>query len=152
MERLISEAYLYPSFTCSIGQQFAMKSFQAPGISPEKVHAVWHAWFSSYKFIVLLSAPMHLTTIASSLINMRYSALPAFWWACCILFVIGHAYPLEMGKRHFNETAERWGKRKPQEARAWVDEFVEANGTRLVLVDLPGWLTVVTVVIVNLGL
>lgn len=129
-----------------------MKSFQGPRISPETVHAVWHAWFSTYKFIVLLSAPMHLTTIASSLVNMRYSELSAFWWACCIVFVVGHGYPLEMGKRHFNETAVRWSRKKPQEAKAWVDEFVEANGWRLVFVDLPGWLTVVTVVVMNLSL
>lgn len=57
-----------------------------------------------------------------------------------------------MGKRHFNETAVRWSRKKPQEAKAWVDEFVEANGWRLVFVDLPGWLTVVTVVVMNLSL
>ena len=117
---------------------------------------LWFPFFKSYRNIVFLSAPSHLTTISTCLINYFWggggggSQQSSWWWLLCVAFVVGHAYPLSSGMKLMGLTAESWNKKTLPETRGWLQEFVDINGTRLMFVDFPGWLCVVVAVVMGL--
>lgn len=143
---------------CSAGQQVAVMSWLSPAVPAATRHAIWYAWFTSYKRVVFLSAPAHLTTIFFSLLNCCYSDNHGggpwawrWWWLACAAFVLAHGYPVALGLQHFAMTAEDWRRRSNAEGTRWLQQFADVNRTRLLVVDVPGWLCVVATVVGSLG-
>lgn len=128
-----------------------MSAFLAPAIPAQARRDLWYPFFERYKRVVFLSAPCHLTTIASCLLNWASSSsgeMSAWWWLACAAFVVGHGYPVfSTGIRLMGLTKGEWDGLTLEEGKRWLGEFVDVNGTRLVLVDLPGWVCVVVTVV-----
>ncbi|KAL2158312.1 hypothetical protein VTH06DRAFT_4633 [Thermothelomyces fergusii] len=137
------------AFVCSIGQQVTMSAFLGPKVPPQARRDLWFPFFVNYRNIVYVSAPNHLTTIGTCLLNYFVNG-PSVWWLVCAAFVFAHAHPLEKGMRLLNLTAAEWDSKTMPETRAWIQDFVDINSRRLVLVDLPGWLCVVATVVTSL--
>ncbi|KAK3996231.1 hypothetical protein QBC44DRAFT_318443 [Cladorrhinum sp. PSN332] len=136
---------------CSVGQQFTHVSLIDPAVPAQARREVWYPFFKSYRNIVFLSAPSHLTTITTCLINYFCGGPQAsLWWLLGVAFVVGHAYPLSSGMKMMSLTAEIWNKKTLPETRGWLQDFVDINGTRLKFVDIPGWLCVVVAVVMGL--
>ncbi|OKL60772.1 hypothetical protein UA08_04446 [Talaromyces atroroseus] len=135
---------------CSATQHITMISIINPRIPPTTRHSLWYPFFISYKRVVFLSAPCHLSTILFSLLNLGYSSTSSFTWLAAIFFVFAHAYPLRVGLEHFNLTAEDWQRKSPEEGYRFLKGFVDVNGWRLILIDLPGWICVFAAVAVHL--
>ncbi|WEW56052.1 hypothetical protein PRK78_001487 [Emydomyces testavorans] len=128
-----------------------MTSFLTASVPAAARQAVYYHWFSTYKNVVYLSAPCHITTIILSLINLLSgsSNAPSILWLLGILFTVGHGYPVRLGLEHLNLTEEAWNKKSTEEGYAFLKSFVDANGRRLRLVDLPGWLCIVGAVVLG---
>ncbi|KAK4164418.1 hypothetical protein QBC43DRAFT_318099 [Cladorrhinum sp. PSN259] len=135
---------------CSLGQQITHASLLDPSVPAQARKEVYYPFFKTYRNIVFLSAPSHLTTVATCLINYFCGSSSSLWWILGVAFVFGHAYPLQSGMKLMGLTAESWNKKTIPETRAFLDEFVDINGTRLMFVDFPGWLCVMIAVVMGL--
>jgi hypothetical protein len=111
---------------------------------------VYYPFHEGFKRMVLVSAPAHLTTIATCLVNLFAGNGSPLWWLLCVAFVVGHAYPLAEGMKILALTAKEWNNKTLPESRAFIQGFVDVNQQRLILVDFPGWLCVLTTVVMNL--
>jgi hypothetical protein len=98
-----------------------------------------------------MTAPIHLTTIGSSLYNMRDSKISILWWFAIIGLVAAHSYPVSLGLSWLNLTEAEWKKKTPEQARRFVQDFVDINGRRLVVPDLLSWMTALLAVTFNLS-
>ncbi|KAL2173699.1 uncharacterized protein P884DRAFT_280843 [Thermothelomyces heterothallicus CBS 202.75] len=134
---------------CSVSQQVTMTAFLGHKVPPQARRELWYPFYVNYKNIVYVSAPSHLTTITTCLINY-FSNAPSVWWLVCVAFVVGHAHPLQKGIKLLNLTAAEWESKTMPETRAWFQDFVDINQRRLLLVDLPGWLCVIATVVTAL--
>jgi hypothetical protein len=111
---------------------------------------VFYPFYEGFKRMVSVSAPNHLTTIATCLINYFAGNDLSLWWLACVMFVFGHAYPLKTGLRILGLTGREWDSKTLPETRAFIQEFVDINARRLLLVDFPGWLCVLATVVMSL--
>jgi hypothetical protein len=82
-----------------------------------------------------MTAPTHLTTIGSALLNMRGSRISVLWWFAIIGLVAAHAYPVSLDMSWLNLTETEWRKKTPDQASRFVQDFGDINGRRLVAPD-----------------
>ncbi|KAI1177823.1 hypothetical protein F4777DRAFT_165526 [Nemania sp. FL0916] len=144
---LVSET---AAFIGSINQQWAVAPFSSPSMPSSARQAAWYHWIATYRDIVRMTAPIHLTTIGSSLLNMRDSKISILWWFAIIGLVAAHSYPLSLGLSWLNLTEADWMRKTPEQARRFVQDFVDINGRRLVVPDLLSWATALLAVTLNL--
>ncbi|EEP78971.1 predicted protein [Uncinocarpus reesii 1704] len=139
------------AFMCSAVQQRSMKSFLNRSIPPTARHALYFQWFSEFKKAMYLSAPSHLLTLVLCFINLASSTSRATstLWTGGIFFTIAHVYPIRLGVRHLTLSQDGWNEKSTGEAFAWVKSFVDVNGQRLLIVDLPGFLCIAGAVVLE---
>ncbi|RWA11910.1 hypothetical protein EKO27_g3198 [Xylaria grammica] len=144
---LISETV---AFTGSVNQQWAVASFSSRSMPPSAHQAACYHWLVTYRDIIRITVPTHLTTIGSSLLNMRDSKISIVWWIALAALVAAHSYPVSLGLSWLNLTEADWKKKTPEQAQRFMQDFVDINGRRLLLPDLLAWGTALLAVTLNL--
>lgn len=143
-----------------------MDAFLNPSIPIGSLHSLWGAWHTRFKKIVFVSAPAHLLTVISCIINLTKTASPSssylpffsstiaatpWFWKAGILLTLLHAYPArsKSAREFVGLTEQQWRYRSPEHGLRQVEDFVQVNRARLLAVDIPGWLCVFIAVVLN---
>ena len=153
-----------PSFICSLGQQITITSFLHSSVPAAARHEAFYPFLIAYSRIVYVSAPLHLTTLAFSLLHIFLCPKPlhgstmlsSSWlerglWVVALVFTVLHAYPLRLGLQLRRITKEQWNGMSEGEGTALMSLFVKVNGLRLRWVDIWGVSAVLGAVVVGLG-
>ena len=80
--------------------------------------------------------------------NLFLSSGLKILWIGGVALTVAHVYPFRRGLK-FMRMAEKGTKLTQREVAEMIDEFVSINGERLVRVDIPGWVCVLSAVVVG---
>ncbi|KAL8818232.1 MAG: hypothetical protein Q9223_003099 [Gallowayella weberi] len=152
-------------FICSLGQQLTITAFLSPHVPASARHQLFYPFLLAYSRVVYVSAPLHLTTLAFSLLNIFLCPAPLHshglhpsaslpertLWIFALVLTVLHAYPLRLGLRLRRISQEQWDCMSEAEGRTLMELFVRVNGTRLAWVDIWGVMAVVGAVVVGIG-